>query len=123
MVIQSFKTGENGPTRNSFDQYDIPLVKIKDFNALIDNRSFFDQPIKNKQEPFEKLFKMARNNDYTTGNLLDYSYHRNYCKLIDTDLSRQANTTIPQKIDFIRELEEDDGAICFLFLKSSKKLF
>ena len=43
-------------------------VEIKDFNALIDNKSFFDVPIKNKREAYEKLAEMSRNNDYTTGN-------------------------------------------------------
>ena len=33
----------------------ITLVEIKDFNALIDSKPFFDQPIKNKQEADEKL--------------------------------------------------------------------
>ena len=36
------------------------LVEIKDFNVLIDNKSFFDQPIKNKQESYEKLIKMKK---------------------------------------------------------------
>ena len=27
---------------------------------------------------------MSRNNDYRTGNLLDYLYHQNYYKLIDS---------------------------------------
>ena len=51
------------------------LVIIKDFNALIDNRPFFDQPIKNKQKAYEKLIELSRNDDYTAGNLLDYLYH------------------------------------------------
>ena len=38
---------------------------------------------------------MSRNNDYTTGNLLNL-YHQNYYKFIGTDLSRQINTIIPQ---------------------------
>ena len=46
------------------------LVKIKDFNALIDNKLFFDQTIKNKQEVYEKPAEMSRNDDYTTGNFL-----------------------------------------------------
>ena len=29
---------------------------------------------------------MSRNNDYTTGNVLYYSYHQNYYKLIGTEL-------------------------------------
>ena len=68
LFILLFKNGNNNPTRNSFDKYYIPLVEIKDFIVLIDNNIFFYQLVKNKQEAFEKLFKMSRNNDYTTGN-------------------------------------------------------
>ena len=45
-------------TRNSFDMYYKPLVKIKIFIALIENKPFFDQPVKNKQEPYEKRIGM-----------------------------------------------------------------
>ena len=41
----------------------MPLVEIKDFNALIDNKPFFDQPAKNKQEASEELVEMSRNDD------------------------------------------------------------
>ena len=87
----SFKNGDGGPTRNYFDEYYMPLVEIKDFNALTDNKPFFDQSAKNKQE----LIEMSRNNDFTTGNLLDYLYHQDYHKLVGLDLSRQKNTSIP----------------------------
>ena len=56
----------------------MPLVEIEDSslfedsNTLLDNKPFFDQPIKHKQEVYEKLVDMSRNNDYTTGDLLDY---------------------------------------------------
>ena len=30
--------------RDSFDKYYMQLVEIKDFNALIDNKPFFDHP-------------------------------------------------------------------------------
>ena len=36
----------------------MPLVAIKCFNPLNDNKSFFDQPVKNKQEAYEKLIEM-----------------------------------------------------------------
>ena len=52
---------------------------------------------------------MSRNDDYTTGNLLDYLYHQKYYKLTDIDLSRKANSNIPQQINFIGKLEEDEG--------------
>ena len=54
----------------------MPLVEMKDFNALIDNKPFFDQPVK-KSKVYEKLTEMSKNDDYTTGNLLDYLYHQN----------------------------------------------
>ena len=56
----------------------MPLVEIKDVNALINNKLFFDHPVKNKHEAYEKLIEMSRNNDYTTRNLLDYLYCHNY---------------------------------------------
>ena len=36
----------------------MPLVEIKDFNALVNNKPFFDQPVKNKQESYDKLIKI-----------------------------------------------------------------
>ena len=77
MFVLSVKNGKNDPTRNYFDKYYMLLVEIKDFNALIDNKPFFYLPVKNKQEAYEKFIEMSRNNDYATGNLLDYFYHQN----------------------------------------------
>ena len=41
----------------------MPLVEIKDFNVLIDNKSFFGPPVKNKQEAHEKLVEMSIKDD------------------------------------------------------------
>ena len=46
----------------------MPLVEIKGFNALIDNKPLFDLPAKNKQEAYGKLINMSRNDDYAIGN-------------------------------------------------------
>ena len=59
---------------------------------------------------YEKPIKMPRNNDYTTGNLLDYSYHKKYYKLIGMYLSRQTNASILEQINLTGKLQEDDGA-------------
>ena len=61
-------------------------IVIKDFNALIDNKSYFDQTVENKQEAYKKPMVISINNDYTTGNLLNFLCHQNYYKLIDIDL-------------------------------------
>ena len=84
------------------------MVEIKDFNVLIYYKPF--KPVKNKQEAYEKLIKMSRNDDYTTGSILDFLYHQKYYKLIDIDLPRQTNTSIPQQINFKGKLEKDGGA-------------
>ena len=58
---------------------------------------------------------MSRNDDYTTGNLLDFSYHQNYYKLTGTDLSKQRNMSILRQINFVGKLEGHDGAtMCFI---------
>ena len=49
---------------DSFSRY-IPNVKIKDFNVLIDRKSFFDLPLKNEGEAYEKSIEMSGNNDYS----------------------------------------------------------
>ena len=75
----------------------MPLVEIKDFNALIDSKPFVDQPVKNKQEAYKKRIDMSRNDDYTTGNLLDYLYHQKYYELIGIGLTRQTDRNIDDK--------------------------
>ena len=64
---------------------------------------------------------MSKNDDYTTGNLLYFSYHQNYYILIGIDLSRQTNTNIPQQINFTGKLEEDDGATMFFIAEKQQK--
>ena len=69
LLVFSFKNSDDDPTRNSFDEYYMPLVEIKDFNTFIDNKLPFVQPVKNKQEAYEKRIEMSRNDHYTTGNV------------------------------------------------------
>ena len=56
---------------------------------LTDEKRFFDVPVKNKEEEaYEKVMSISKNNDYTTGNLLDYEYFSKQYKLIAIDLSK-----------------------------------
>ena len=48
--------------------------KIDDFNVLIDGKSFFNLPVKVEEEAYEEIIDMSNNNNYTTGNLLDFAY-------------------------------------------------
>ena len=91
------------------------LVEVKNFNALIHNKSFFDELVKNKQEVYEKLIKMSRNDEklYNRKLINYFSCHQNSYKFIAFGLSRQTNVSIPQQINFIENLEEDNGATMF----------
>ena len=64
---------------------------------------------------------MSRYNDYTTGNVLDYLYHQNYYKHIGIDLSRQANMSIPQQVNFVGKLEEYDCETMFFIVEKQQK--
>ena len=60
LFVLSFKNEDDDPIRNSFDGYCMSLVEIKAFNALIDNKRFFDQPVKSKQKRMKNLFKCQK---------------------------------------------------------------
>ena len=63
---------------------------------------------------------MSRNDDYTTGNLLDHLYHQIYYKLVGIDLSRQMNRSILQQSNFTRKLEDDYGATMSLIAEKQQ---
>ena len=121
MFVPSFKNGNGNPTRDSFNKYCMPLVEIKDFNAWTDNKPFLDEPVKSKQEAHGKRKEISRNDNYGTGNFLDFTYHQNYYKRIGIDILRQTNMNIPQQINFTRKLEEDDGATMFFIAEKQQK--
>ena len=46
LFVLSFKNSADDPKRNFFNEYYMPLVEIKHFNVLIDNKPFFGKPAK-----------------------------------------------------------------------------
>ena len=65
---------------------------------------------------------MARNKDYTTGNLLDYEYFSKYYKLIAINISKQIqleNPDLKQQTNFIGRLERDEGATMFFIIEKN----
>ena len=100
---------ENEDDRMTFSQYYTPNVEIKDFNVLINGTSLFGVGVKNKEKTFENIIEMSKNNDHTTGSLLDYDYFLNHHKLIAMDLSKQfalKNPDLKQQINFIGKEDE-----------------
>ena len=101
---------EDDAGRQSFSQFYLPKVMVKDDNVIIDKLAFFDLPIKNEEEAYEQIIDISKNDEYTTGNLLDYDYFKKYYKLIAINLSKQQvlqeNEDLIQAINFIGRLEE-----------------
>ena len=84
---------------------------------LIDGKQFFETPVKNKEEAYEAITEMSKNNYYTAGNLLEYEYFSKHYKLIAIDLIKQIeseNPDLKQQINFIGRLEEDATIIFFI---------
>ena len=77
--------------RESYKQYYLSIVEIKDCNVIINCRNFFDQPTKNDIKTLDNIRKIAtgQGDGYTAGCLLDYTYFKKHYKLIAIDLSKQ----------------------------------
>ena len=78
---------EDYANRQSFSEFYLPKVMVKDFNVIIDKLAFVELPIKTEEKTYEKIIDISKNNEYTTGHLLDYDYFKKYYKLIAIDLS------------------------------------
>ena len=107
LFVLAYQTADD---RQSFSQFYLAKVMVKDFNVIIDKLAFFDLPIKTEEEAYEKIIDITRNNEYATGNLLDYDYFKKYYKLIAIDLRKQQvlqeNEDLIQQINFIGRLTE-----------------
>ena len=104
------KNNTNSLQRRSYDKYYMSYKwKSKILMLQLTINHFLINPWQ-KQEAVEKLVKMSRNDDYTTGNLLDYLYHQSYHKPIGIDSSSNTNSSAHQKMNFTGKLEEDDNA-------------
>ena len=108
--------------RESYSQFYLPKVMVKDYNVIIDKLAFLDLPLKTEEEAYEKIIDISRNNEYTTGNLLDYDYFKKHYKLIAIDLSKQQvlqeNEELIQQINFIGRLTE--AANVFIIIKKKE---
>ena len=116
---------ENEDDKTSYYKYYMPSVEIKDYNVLIDGNAFFELPVKNIEETYEKITQITDHSGYyTRGNLLDYEYFKEHYKLIAIDLSKQIeseNKDIKQQINFIGNLEHDDDAVIFFIIEKSEE--
>ena len=122
LFVLSYPTDHDNYNRQSYSQFYLPKVMVKHYNVIIDKLAFFDLPIKTETEAYEKIIDISRNNEYTTGNLIDYDYFKKYYKLIAIDLSKQQvlqeNEDLIQQINLIGRLEY--AANVFVIIKKKE---
>ena len=118
---------EDDDQRISNKIYYIPNVEIKDYNVMIDGKNVFDQPIKNDKVTYENIRKIAigQGDYYTTGCLSDYTYFKNYYKMIAVDLSKQqdldADPKAIQQINFTGNLDRAGDTRIYFILEEAKE--
>ena len=114
---------QNNANRQSFSEFYLPKVMVKDFIVIIDKLALFDLTIKTEEEAYEKIIDSSKNDEYTTGILLDYDYFKKYYKLIAIDLSKQQvfqeNKDLIQQINFVGRLEE--AANVFIIIEKNEE--
>ena len=99
------------------------IIGPKRGNVLIDGKSFFDLPVKNEEEAYEKIIGMSNDNDCTTGNLFDFAYFKENYRLIAIDLNKKNKLKDPKQINFISRLEEqNNGATIFFIIEKSEEI-
>ena len=64
---------------------------------------------------------MSKNNDCTTGNLLDFVCLKKNYKLIAIDLSKETKLKDPQQISFIGRILNTRGATMFFIIEKSEE--
>ena len=117
LFVLSFKNEEN---RTSFSECYTPEVEIKDFSVLnVVVPIVVDVAIKNKEESWQKVIEMTKNNNYATGSLYYYKHFSKHYKLIAIDLSKQIeleNSDLKRQIHFITKLEKDNRTTMFFII-------
>ena len=61
---------QNVDDRQSYDEFYLSKVMVKDCNVIIDKLAFFDLLIKTEEEVYEKIIDISRNNEYSTGKFI-----------------------------------------------------
>ena len=101
LFVMAYNRANGQPTRNGRRKYYLPRIDLEEYNVIIDERHFYDNPIESDIEKYTELKKVTigKGEDYTTGSLLDFNYFDKRYKLVAVDLSKQ------------KELDADPRAI------------
>ena len=108
-------------------KYFLPRVSLSKYNALIDGKNFYDQPINCLIKQYDEFRKVStgQGHNYSTGCLLDYQYFKDHYRLIAVDLSKQkeldADSRSVQQIKFYGMLRTN-SQVCTVLEKSKETM-
>ena len=79
------------------------ILYIKNYNAIINGKNFYDEPISCDIKRYEEIRRLAsgQGGSYTTGCILGYDYINNQYSLVKLDADLKAI----QHIEFVGQLK------------------
>ena len=125
LFVHPYASGDNITNENSYRQYFLPRLKIKNYYIEIDGRNFYDQQINDLIKQYDEIRKISTGlgDVYTTGCLLDFSYFEKNYRLTAVDLSKQkaldADSRAIQQIIFT--VKTDNQIRVYYILEQSKE--
>ena len=94
---------------------------------MIDCRNFFDQPIDSMIKTYKNITKISTGpgDDYRISCLLNYSYFKEYYKMIAIDLSKQqaldADPRAIQQTNFMSNIDRDRNTTMLFIYEEAKE--
>ena len=125
LPFDNTNNGDSKVERYSHTKYFLQRVDIINYNVLIDNRNFYDQPVNDQIKKYDEIRKIetGKGDDYATGCLLDYQYFEDHYQLIAVDLSKQkkldADPRAIQQLEFYGMLNTN-SQVCTVLEKSKE---
>ena len=78
LASDNTNNGANKVERDNHRKRFLLRVNITNYNALIDGRNFYDQPINDQIKKYDELRKITTLDDYTRGCLVDFDYFKRH---------------------------------------------
>ena len=127
LFVFAFDNTDNGNKkveRDCHGKYSLPRVNITNYNVLIDDRNFYDQPLGDQIKKYGKIRKKATGQDdvYTTEYLLDYQYVKDHYQLIAVDLSKQKEWNLDSNSQVCKILKKTKDTVLEFYKGTAKVL-
>ena len=127
LFVFAFDNTDNGNKkveRDCHGKYSLPRVNITNYNVLIDDRNFYDQPPGDQIKKYGKIRKKAtgQGDVYTTEYLLDYQYVKDHYQLTAVDMSKQKEWNLDSNSQVCKILKKTKDTVLEFYKGTAKVL-